>query len=112
MSVVEDINDVIIELVKVIVSIKNSDVDDKMKMLMIMRLLTGIGLLIKDEVYFDTSNPEKTIDNAIKKMEKLLNFVEENRHNPNLRQFMEDIQMIYDELLIDKRRLQIFIKKD
>lgn len=110
MEIVNDVSEIVSSLIKVISGIKNSQIREDVKLVLITRLITGINNLLYDSIQFENKDVEKSIDDALNKIEKVMSFVKENKHDERVKNLGEDLEIIYDELLTDKTRLKLFKK--
>lgn len=104
--IVEDTTEIIIGLIKVVLALHRSSIDEEKRKIMEGRLIKGIIILIGELMSFDDLEPEKEIDEVIPKIEKLMPYIRENKHDPRVRVIGDSLEIIYDELLTDKNRIK------
>lgn len=111
MKPLNELGEIITGLTKVLSGLYKANIDDDIKQVLMIRLITGINVLVGDAIQLGNDDVEKSIDEVLAKIEKIMPFIRENKHNENVKRLGDDLQIIYDELVTDKNRLKIF-KKD
>lgn len=104
--IIEDTTEIIKGLVKIIVAFHQSIVDEEKRSLMTGRLIRGIVIITSELINFDKLDPEKEIDEVILKIEKLMPYIRENKHDPRVKLLGDSLEVIYDELITDKNRIK------
>lgn len=110
MKVLNDVSEIVSSLIKVISGIGSSQIKEDVKIVLVTRLISGIDDILYDSILFENNDVEKSIDEALNKIEKLMAFVKENKHDDGIKSLGIDLQIVYDELLSDKTRLKLFKK--
>lgn len=104
--IIEDTTEIIRGLVKIIIALHQSIADEENRSLMAGRLIRGIVIVTSELINFDKLDPENEIDEVILKIEKLMPYIKENKHDPRVKLLGESLAIIYDELITDKNRIR------